>query len=204
MTGTLPHVLNSALWGDNCTIVGFSPLASGDLTITLILPLTRTFHRNLSRPRNLNLNLICTIAWAINSALEGGYESGVALALVRSLDRNLTLLNAFSPWVPIPKSENTMPLGSRSGAESLSMEHATTPCRLPGPMQLSKTIPEVYTNGDHTVVCLRCQRLILTGNLPRALNSAILGDHCTSVGSAPGDSWVLTQTLTLPLTGTLH
>ena len=47
------------------------------------------------------------------------------------------------------------------------------------------------------------QRGILTGTVPCALNSALRGDHCPAVDSAPGTSWDLTLTLTLPLTGTL-
>ena len=47
------------------------------------------------------------------------------------------------------------------------------------------------------------QRGILTGTVPCALNSALRGDHCPAVGSAPGTSWDLTLTLTLPRTGTL-
>ena len=44
---------------------------------------------------------------------------------------------------------------------------------------------------------------ILTGIIPCALTSALRGDHCSAVGSAPGTSWDLTLTLTLPQTGTL-
>ena len=47
------------------------------------------------------------------------------------------------------------------------------------------------------------QRGILTGTVPCALNSALRGDHCPAVGSAPGTSWDLTLTLTLPQTGNL-
>ena len=47
------------------------------------------------------------------------------------------------------------------------------------------------------------QRGILSGTVPCALNSALRGDHCSAVGSAPGTSWNLTLTLTLPRTGTL-
>ena len=43
---------------------------------------------------------------------------------------------------------------------------------------------------------------ILTGTVPCTLNSALLGDHCPAVGSAPGASWDLTLNLTLPLNGT--
>ena len=47
------------------------------------------------------------------------------------------------------------------------------------------------------------QRVILTGTVPCALYSALRGDHCSAVGSAPGTSWDLTLTLNLPRTGTL-
>ena len=47
------------------------------------------------------------------------------------------------------------------------------------------------------------QRGILTGTVSCALNSALQGDHCPAVGSAPGTSWGLTLTITLPRTGTL-
>ena len=47
------------------------------------------------------------------------------------------------------------------------------------------------------------QRGILTGTDPCALNSALRGDHCTAVGSAPGTSCDLTLNQTLPRTGTL-
>ena len=47
------------------------------------------------------------------------------------------------------------------------------------------------------------QRGILTSTVPCALNSALWGEHCPAVGSAPGTSWDLTLTLTLPRTGTL-
>ena len=47
------------------------------------------------------------------------------------------------------------------------------------------------------------QRGILTGTVPWALNSALRGDHSPAVSSAPGTSWDLTPTLTLPRTGNL-
>ena len=43
---------------------------------------------------------------------------------------------------------------------------------------------------------------ILTGTVPCALNLALRRDHCPAMGSAPGTSWDLTVTLTLPGTGT--
>ena len=50
---------------------------------------------------------------------------------------------------------------------------------------------------------LGSQRGILTGTVPCALNSALRGDHCPAVGSAPGTSWDRTRTLTLTRTWTL-
>ena len=58
--------------------------------------------------------------------------------------------------------------------------------------------------GPIDVCGLGSQRLIVTGKFPGALKSALRGDHCPAVGSAPGASWDLTLTLTLPHTGTLH
>ena len=58
--------------------------------------------------------------------------------------------------------------------------------------------------GPNHVCGLGSQRRILTGRLPCALNSALRGDHGPAVGSAPGASWELTLTLTVPRTGTLH
>ena len=54
-------------------------------------------------------------------------------------------------------------------------------------------------------VCGRgSQSRIITGTVRWALNSALRGDHCPSVGSAPGDLWGLTLTLNLARTRTLH
>ena len=47
------------------------------------------------------------------------------------------------------------------------------------------------------------QRWILNGTVPCALNSALRGDHCPALGSAPGTSCDLTLTETLPRTKTL-
>ena len=47
------------------------------------------------------------------------------------------------------------------------------------------------------------QRGILTGTVPCAVNSALRGDHCPAMGSAPGTSWDPTLTLTLPRSGNL-
>ena len=48
------------------------------------------------------------------------------------------------------------------------------------------------------------QAPILTGTVPCALNPALYGDHSPAVVLAPGASWEITLTLTLPQTGTLH
>ena len=53
------------------------------------------------------------MALALTSALEGDHETGVASALATSLVRTKTLAKALSPWDPIPKSDNTMHLGSK-------------------------------------------------------------------------------------------
>ena len=62
----------------------------------------------------------------------------------------------------------------------------------------------LFDQGLIDVCGLGSQRRILTGTVPCALNSALRGDHCPAVGSAPGASWDLTLTLTLLRTGTLH
>ena len=62
----------------------------------------------------------------------------------------------------------------------------------------------IFDQGLIDVCGLGSQRWILTGTVPCALNSVLRGDHCPAVGSAPGASWDLTLTLTLPRTGTLH
>ena len=58
--------------------------------------------------------------------------------------------------------------------------------------------------GPIDVCGLGSQSRILTGTVPCVLNSALRGDHCPAVGSAPGASWDLTLTLTRHRTGTLH
>ena len=47
------------------------------------------------------------------------------------------------------------------------------------------------------------KRGILTGTVHCTLISALPGDQCPAVGLAPGTSWDLTLTLTLPRTGNL-
>ena len=49
---------------------------------------------NLRLPRYLNLHLSRLLASALTSAFEGDHETEVALALVTSLDRTLTLAKA--------------------------------------------------------------------------------------------------------------
>ena len=48
------------------------------------------------------------------------------------------------------------------------------------------------------------QRLMLTGTLPSALQSALRGDNCTAVGSGSRTSWELISTITRNVTLTLH
>ena len=58
--------------------------------------------------------------------------------------------------------------------------------------------------GPMDVCGLGSQSMILTVTLPCALHSALRGDFCPAERSAPGASWDLTLTLTLPRTGTLQ
>ena len=100
-------------------------------------------------------------------------------------------------------SNNTTCLGSRSGAGSQGMEPGSSACRFPG---RAAADPEdsggLLDQGPIDVCDLGSQTLILTCTLPCVLNSALRGDHCPTVGSAPGVSWDLN--LTLPKTRTLH
>ena len=129
MTSTLRCALNSTLRGDHCPPVVSAPGAPWDLTLTLTLTRTGTLHQNLSLPRTLTLHLSRLVACALTSALEEDLETGVASALAMSLERTLTLAKALSPWGPIPTSDNTTRLGSRSGAGSPGMEPGSSPCR---------------------------------------------------------------------------
>ena len=65
-------------------------------------------------------------------------------------------------------------------------------------LHLPQRIPEAFSTRGHRLCGLGNQRLILTITVPCALNSALQGDHCPAVGSAPGATWDLT--LTLPYT----
>ena len=79
--------------------------------------------------------------------------------------------------------------------------HAVSQARL----HLPERIPEASsTRGPIDVCGVGSRRGILTGTVPCALNSALRGDHCPAVSSAPGDLWGLTLTLNLARTGTLH
>ena len=57
-------------------------------------------------------------------------------------------------------------------------------------------------HGRKNMCGLGSQIGILTGTVLCALNPALWGDDYPAVGSAPGTSWDLNLTLTLPLTGT--
>ena len=84
------------------------------------------------------------------------------------------------------------------------MEPGSTPCCFPSPKQMPERILEApSTRGLSTCVALAAKG-ILTGTVRCAFNSALRGDHCPTVGSAPGATWDLTLTLTLPQSGTLH
>ena len=100
LTGTGPCALNSFLRGNHCPAVGSAPGTSWDLTLTLNLPRTGTLRRNISLPRSLILHLNRLLAWALTSALEGDYETGVASALATSLARTRTLAKALPSWGP--------------------------------------------------------------------------------------------------------
>ena len=79
--------------------------------------------------------------------------------------------------------------------------HAVSQARL----HLPERIPEASsTRGPIDVCGVGSQRGILTGTVPCALHSALRGDQCPAVSSAPGDLWGLTLTLNLARTGTLH
>ena len=79
--------------------------------------------------------------------------------------------------------------------------HAVSQARL----HLPERIPEASsTRGPIDVCGVGSRRGILTGTVHCALNSALRGDHCPVVSSAPGDLWGLTLTLNLARTGTLH
>ena len=104
---------------------------------------------------------------------------------------------------PIPRSGNTTRLGfqkrrsvPRHGAWNLTMSF----CR-PGCSCLREFLRPTRPVA-HRFAWPGSQRLNLTGPLPCAVNLAHSGDHYPSVGSVPGASWVLTQTL--PLTGNLN
>ena len=72
-------------------------------------------------------------------------------------------------------------------------------------LQLPERIPEPPQPGANRRVW-PWQRLILTGTLPCALNSALRREHCPTVGSVSGATWDLTLHLNLNLfrTGNLQ
>ena len=170
-----------------------------ELTLTLTLPRTRTIHQNLSLPRSLILHLSRLLAWAHTSALEGDHESGVASALASSLDRTLTLAKALSSWGPNNKVGQHHAPGvqkrcrlTRHGTWNLTMSFPRPGC------SSREDSGGLLDQGLIDVCGLDSQGGTLTGTVPCALNSALRGDHCPAVSSAPGTSWDLTLTLTLP------
>ena len=85
------------------------------------------------------------------------------------------------------------------------METGRSTCQFPGPAAAAREASGgLFDQGPIEVCGLGSQRLIVTGNIPCAFNSARQGDHCPAVGSAPGASWIITLTLALRQTGTLH
>ena len=85
------------------------------------------------------------------------------------------------------------------------MKPGSSACAFPGPGCSCRVLSGgILHRGPIDVCGLGSQRLILTGTLPCALHSALRGDFCPAVRSAPGASWDLTLTLTLPGTGTLQ
>ena len=82
------------------------------------------------------------------------------------------------------------------------MVPGSCPCRFPGPAAAAgEDSGGLLDQGPIDMCDLGSQRRILTGTVPCVLNSALRGDHSPAVGSAPGASWDLTLTLTLPETG---
>ena len=85
------------------------------------------------------------------------------------------------------------------------MESGSSPCHFQGRAAAAREDSGVLLDQGPIDVCgLGSQRRILTGTVPFALNSALRGDHCPAVGSAPGVSWDLTPSVTLPRNRTLH
>ena len=82
------------------------------------------------------------------------------------------------------------------------MEPGSSPCCFPGAGAVAgEDSGGLLDQGPNNVYSLGSQRLILNGTPPCTLNSALRGDHCPAVGLAPGASWDLALTLTLPKPG---
>ena len=85
------------------------------------------------------------------------------------------------------------------------MEPGSSACVFPDPAAAAREDSGGHLDQGPIDVCgLGSQSMILTGTLPCALHSALRGDFCPAERSAPGASWDLTLTLTLPRTGTLQ
>ena len=136
LTSTLHCTLHSALHGDNCTTVASVPRTSCDLPNQNTNPNPTPKQNPQPKPNPIskpNPTLDPHHHMGPHSDLEGDHKTGVAAALVTYLALTLTLAKALSLWKPISKSDNTTRLGSRSDAGSLGIQHATSPCRFPGP-----------------------------------------------------------------------
>ena len=123
-TKTLPSVLHSGLQEDNCFAVESLPSLNSDLTLTVNRNITLTLHLTLTLTQIIHLTR--TVAWALNSVLEGDHETGVDSLLLTSLDLTQTLGKALSPSGPNSKSDNSMHTVSRICTEILDMECGTS------------------------------------------------------------------------------
>ena len=131
--------------------MGSAPGTAWDLTLTLTLPRTWTLPRNLSLPRSLIMHLSRLLAWALTSALEGDYETGVASALATSLARTLSLAKALPSWGPNSNVRQHHALGfqkrcrlTRQGTWKLTISS-------PRPAAAPQWIPEAYSTVGGTI-----------------------------------------------------
>ena len=190
----------------HCPAVGSAPGTSWDLTLTLNPPRTGTRHRNLSLPRTLTLHLSRLVAWALTAALEGisrdqsrfgpgdvpgpNPNPSYGCLPVQTQFQRVTTPRAWDP--------EAVQAHSAWNPEAQSRGSPRPGCSCPGGFRRPPR------PGPMDVCGLGSQSMILTGTLPCALHSALRGDFCPAVRSAPGASWDLTLTLSPPGTGNLH
>ena len=143
---TIPRVAQTSLW----PWILWSDTDRHTPLCTLFIPSERQLHccgfsawsllgpktnpnRNPKHNLQLTPNPICnwtlyltpTFSRALNTALDGDHETGVASALSTSLDWTLILPKAFSPWGPNSKIWKQHPQGFDNWWKILSMEHGT-------------------------------------------------------------------------------